>query len=153
MDPAGLTSVAKQRKIAENEAEVFWINGQEIEVKSQEGLKLIGRIFRSSAAEKKWVICVHDYRSDGKTDMSFIGKKYAEKGYNVLIPDLRAHGKSEGEIIGMGWLDRLDLIIWINYILKTQPEAAIILHGGSMGASAIMMASGEKCQKLFAGSF
>ena len=77
-------------------------------------------------------------------DMSHIGKRYAEKGFNVLVPDLRAHGESEGEIIGMGWLDRLDLIAWIQLILDEQPNASIILHGGSMGASTIMMASGEK---------
>lgn len=150
MDPSALTIVEKQRQIAENDAADFWGKGEEIEVKSHDGLKLIGRIFQLSP-NNKWVVCVHDYRSDGKTDMSYIGKKYAEKGFNVLIPDLRAHGKSEGEIIGMGWLDRLDLIIWINHLLKVQPNASIILHGGSMGASAIMMASGEKLPKAVRG--
>lgn len=32
----------------------------------------------------------------------------------------------------------------IQLILDEQPNASIILHGGSMGASTIMMASGEK---------
>lgn len=144
MDPSALTTVERQRQLAESQAEDFWTSGKEIEVKSQDGLKLIGRSFHCQPNSHKWVICVHDYRSDGKKDMSYIGKKYAENGFNVLIPDLRAHGKSEGEIIGMGWLDRLDLIVWINYVLNQDPSAKIILHGGSMGASAIMMASGEK---------
>ena len=151
MDPSAFTVVKKQRQIAENKAADFWGKGKEIEVKSQDGLKLIGRVFHFSPSDKKWVICVHDYRSNGKTDMSYIGEKYAEKGFNVLIPDLRAHGKSEGEIIGMGWLDRLDLIIWIRYILDEQPEASIILHGSSMGATAIMMASGEKLPEAVRG--
>ncbi len=144
MDPSALTTVEKKRQLAESQAEGFWLTGTEIEVKSQDGLKLIGRLFHSKLDSHKWVICVHDYRSDGKKDMAYIGKKYAENGFNVVIPDLRAHGKSEGEIIGMGWLDRLDLIVWINYILSQDPDAKMILHGGSMGASAIMMASGEK---------
>ncbi|MGG5313339.1 hypothetical protein IGL76_002058 [Enterococcus sp. DIV2381] len=144
MDPASLTTVDEQRQKLEDLAEDFWQKGESVTTKSHEGLKLKGRMFFSYANKGKWVICVHDYRSTGKKDMSYIGKKYAEKGFNVLIPDLRAHGESEGEIIGMGWLDRLDLILWINEILKKEPEATILLHGGSMGASTIMMASGEK---------
>ncbi|MGX7173597.1 alpha/beta hydrolase [Enterococcus ratti] len=142
MDPALLT-VEKPQQDTKSKAENFWENGEETEVRSYDGLKLIGRMFRLSTGEK-WVVCVHDYRSDGQKDMSYIGKKYVEKGFNVLIPDLRAHGKSEGKIIGMGWLDRLDLMCWINYLLKIHPQASIILHGSSMGATAIMMASGEK---------
>ena len=78
--------------------------------------------------------------------MSYIGKKkYAENGFNVLIPDLRAHGKSEGEIIGMGWLDWLDLIVWINYVLNQDPSAKNYFTWWINGRFfAIMMASGEK---------
>lgn len=45
--------------------------------------------------------------------MFYIGKRYVEKGFNVFIFDLCVYGESEGEIIGMGWLDWLDLIVWI----------------------------------------
>ncbi len=144
MDPASLTTVERKRQELEEQAEDFWQRGETRTVKSHDGLKLAGRMIRSGSSQHNWVICVHDYRSTGKRDMSSIGKQYAAKGYNVLIPDLRAHGDSEGEIIGMGWLDRLDLIVWIHTIIDDDPEASIILHGGSMGASAIMMASGEK---------
>ena len=44
----------------------------------------------------------------------------------------------------MGWLDRLDLIEWINYLVKTYGNIKIILYGISMGAAAVMMTSGEK---------
>ncbi|WP_213180044.1 alpha/beta hydrolase [Enterococcus lactis] len=143
-DPAAVTSVEKKRQKLEEECESFWEQGIPKTIKSYDGLKLAGQMFLQPTQQNKWVICVHDYRSTGKRDMSHIGKRYAEKGFNVLIPDLRAHGESEGEIIGMGWLDRLDLIAWIQLILDEQPDASIILHGGSMGASTIMMASGEK---------
>ena len=63
--------------------------------------------------------------------------------YNVLIPDLRSHGLSEGNYIGMGWDDRLDIISWINYILNENPNAEIVLHGVSMGATTVLMTSGE----------
>ncbi|MGV2687118.1 alpha/beta hydrolase, partial [Clostridium perfringens] len=64
-------------------------------------------------------------------------------GYNVLIPDLRAHGNSEGSYIGMGWNDRLDIIEWINLIIKNYENTEIILHGVSMGAATVSMVSGE----------
>ena len=54
------------------------------------------------------------------------------KDSTFLYP-IYAHGESEGEIIGMGWLDRLDLIAWIQLILDEQPDASIILHGGFNG--------------------
>ena len=43
----------------------------------------------------------------------------------------------------MGWDDRLDIISWINYILNENPNAEIVLHGVSMGATTVLMTSGE----------
>ncbi len=70
-------------------------------------------------------------------------KHFHEMGYNVLLPYLRAHGKSEHDYCSMGWLERLDIIDWINYIIEKNPNAKIILHGASMGAATVMMATGE----------
>ena len=53
------------------------------------------------------------------------------------------HGDSEGTKIGMGWPERMDIIKWINRILSWEPNARIVLHGVSMGAATVLMASGE----------
>ena len=90
----------------------------------------------------KWAIVVHGYGGSGKL-MSDKSKYFYDMGYNVLIPDLRGHGKSEGDYIGMGWKDRLDIISWINFITKENPNAEIVLHGTSMGAATVLMTSGE----------
>ena len=90
----------------------------------------------------KWTIVVHGYGGSGKL-MSDKAKYFYDMGYNVLIPDLRGHGKSEGDYIGMGWKDRLDIISWINFIIKENPNAEIVLHGTSMGAATVLMTSGE----------
>ena len=90
----------------------------------------------------KWAIVVHGYGGSGKL-MSDKAKYFYDMGYNVLIPDLRGHGKSEGDYIGMGWKDRLDIISWINFIIKENPNAEIVLHGTSMGAATVLMTSGE----------
>ena len=95
-----------------------------------------------SQNSNKWAIVVHGYGGSGKL-MSDKSKYFYDMGYNVLIPDLRGHGKSEGNYIGMGWKDRLDIISWINFIIKENPNAEIVLHGTSMGAATVLMTSGE----------
>lgn len=62
----------------------------------------------------------------------------------MLTPDMRAHGESEGKYIGMGWLDRKDVLQWIDFIIARDPQAEIILHGVSMGGATVMMVSGEE---------
>ncbi|OJG28087.1 hypothetical protein RU98_GL001335 [Enterococcus caccae] len=105
--------------------------------------KLYSRLIIPHPESKKWVICVHGYRSFGKRDMAFVASKFSEQGYNILIPDLRSHGLSTGNVIGMGWLDRLDLLKWIEEVIRLEAQAEIILFGGSMGAATVMMTSGE----------
>lgn len=90
-----------------------------------------------------WAIVVHGYYGQGK-DMIYYAKEYCNRGYNVLMIDLRGHGQSEGDYIGMGWHDRLDLIDWINYLISKNSNCEIILHGVSMGAATVMMATGEE---------
>ncbi len=120
----------------------FWLTEYEWGALSFDQEKLVASTFLQDSS--RWVICVHGYRSTGFDEMSAQAKTYFEAGYNVLVPDLRAHGRSSGKIIGLGWLDRLDLITWINLITENNPQAEIILHGEGMGAAAVLMASGEK---------
>ena len=117
-------------------------NTQEVYIQNKK-LKLHGYIAKSKRESKTWVIAVHGYTDSAYFMVSAV-KQFLNYGYNVLIPDLRAHGKSDGKYIGMGWLDRLDLIEWINYLIKTFGNIKIILYGISMGAAAVMMTSGEK---------
>jgi len=89
-----------------------------------------------------WVIVVHGYYGKAN-DMGYYAKEYYNRGHNVLVVDLRGHGQSEGNYIGMGWHDRLDIIDWANYLISKNPKCQIILHGISMGAATVMMATGE----------
>ncbi|HAX72748.1 MAG TPA: alpha/beta hydrolase [Firmicutes bacterium] len=114
----------------------------ELNITSDDGLTLHAYEVLNENKTNKWVIATHGYTSDA-TQMSSYAKKFYDMGYNVLIPNLRGHGDSEGDYIGMGWHDRLDMLSWIELILKGTPDADIVLHGVSMGAATVMMTSGE----------
>ena len=68
-------------------------------------------------------------------------------GFNVLLPDLHACGKSDGKAQQMGWLDRLDVLQWINIADSLWRDSArqseIVVHGVSMGAAATMCVAGD----------
>ena len=117
-------------------------NKKSIYINSFDNLKLHGYVVKNDNS-KKWAICVHGY-TNKCTHMSSIAYHYNQMGYNILTPDLRGHGKSQGDYIGMGWHDRIDMLRWIDHILKIDKDAEIILHGISMGASTVMMVSGEE---------
>ncbi|WP_054943132.1 alpha/beta hydrolase [Paenibacillus ihuae] len=125
-----------------------WISRQhfrEVELRSDDGLKLKGYFLPSERAEGRTAIIAHGYSGKGK-DMGATAKIYYEhSGYNVLIPDARGHGQSEGDYIGFGWPERRDYLKWIEFVLReTGPQAQIVLHGVSMGGATVLMASGEE---------
>lgn len=131
----------------EVEADVNWLikdsNYIDTYITSSDNLKLHAYEVKNENKTDKWAIVVHGYTSEGKL-LSSKAKHLYNMGYNVLVPDLRSHGTSEGNYIGMGWHDRLDIIDWINYIVKNNPKSEIALHGTSMGSATVLMLSGEK---------
>ena len=122
-----------EKWLAENAKDIY-LQNKKINLHSYE--------IKNIKESKIWVIAVHGY-TDSANFMVPAAKQFLNYGYNVLMPDLRAHGKSEGKYIGMGWLDKDDIILWIDYLIATYGNIKIILYGISMGAATVMMASGE----------
>lgn len=119
------------------------IKNEKVEITVNDGITLKGTEYIKDEQINDWVIVLHGYRSNPESVIS-IGRHFSEKGYNVLIPYMRATGESEGEYIGMGWLDKDDLKCWIDLIIKQNNNSNIILHGSSMGAATVLMASGDE---------
>ena len=119
------------------------IKNEKVEITANDGITLKGTEYIKDEQINDWVIVLHGYRSNPESVIS-IGRHFSEKGYNVLIPYMRATGESEGEYIGMGWLDKDDLKCWIDLIIKQNNNSNIILHGSSMGAATVLMASGDE---------
>ena len=119
---------------------------EKLEIKAKDDITLRATAYYNKTENQEnhnWVIVAHGYRSKPSWVASIGMHFYKEKGYNVLIPSMRATEESEGKYIGMGWLDKDDIIGWINKIIEKDKNAKIILHGSSMGAATVLMASGE----------
>lgn len=110
-------------------------------ITKNDGLKLVGHYL--SRGGNKLAIIVHGYGADYR-EMQKYAKYFLDKNYDILAVENRTHGKSEGKMMGMGWLDRLDLLQWIDLMVEKNPDYQIVLMGLSMGASTVCMASGEQ---------
>ncbi len=85
-------------------------------------------------------LVLHGWR-DCAIDFFYLARLYErELGYNVVMPDFHAHGLSEGNAARMGWLDRHDMIRWMEIFQSD----TMVVHGVSMGGATAMMMSGEK---------
>lgn len=118
---------------------------QPVELGSRDGLRLHGWLFDPDCASPvphAYAICVHGYTGE-PAEMAKWAHRYARLGFTVLVPAQRAHELSEGRYVGMGWLERNDLLNWIHLIVQSDPEARILLYGGSMGASTVMNTVGD----------
>lgn len=124
-----------------------WIRDQtfeDVQLQSYDDLTLQGYLLEAKEPTNKLVITAHGYLGHGK-QMGLYGQYYYEQlGYHFFTPDLRGHGASEGDYIGFGWHDRFDMIDWIDLLIERfGSDTEIVLHGLSMGASTMLMASGE----------
>lgn len=137
--------IENNKKIAKENSEKWseTIQQKQVEVKANDNITLRGTEYLKQEETNKWAIILHGYRSNPSSVLT-IGEHFSEKGYNVLIPSMRACADSEGEYVGMGWLDKEDLKCWINLIIEENKNAEIILHGSSMGAATVLMASGDE---------
>lgn len=117
--------------------------GERVTVQSEDNLQLVGQYWAAGKRQHKWVLLVHGYQSSKELMLAAMGQRYQQRGYHVLAIDQRAHGESEGQFTGMGWLERRDLLRWIQWICAQDEQARIALHGISMGGATVMMTAGE----------
>lgn len=115
-----------------------------IQVRSDDGTALAGRMIPGTKRLRPWVLMLHDFGGSWRDSLAF-SRIYAAHDCNIMLVDMRAHGESEGKWTGSGWLDRRDVIAWCSWIIaRTGEETQIIIHGIGMGATAALFAAEEK---------
>lgn len=113
-------------------------------ITSDDGLRLVAACFRPKLEHThRWAVLVHGYGRNKEYTWDY-AEEYLREGYVTLSPDLRGAGESEGQYLTMGAKESDDLKLWVEEILRRDPEAKIVLHGVSMGAATVMMASAKE---------
>ena len=114
-------------------------------ITAPDGIRMHAYYAYASRPTRKTAVIVHGY-TDCAVRMFHISYLYNHSlDYNVLIPDLRFSGLTNGEAIQMGWLDRKDVMQWIDLAPRLFGDSIqSVVHGISMGAATTMMTSGEK---------
>ena len=126
----------------EGDSAWFAENSEDRWLTSHDGLALHGLYLPQESESHKYAVICHGYGSIPQFGGRFAAEFY-EMGYSVLAPAARAHELSEGRYTSMGWLERRDIVAWVNAIVEQDPQARIVLFGVSMGGATVMMAAGE----------
>lgn len=128
-----------------DEAAAWFAAGEETVLTSDDGLALKAHYFPQEGSQRCIIVC-HGYGGNG-AQMFGYARQFYNLGFSVLVPDARAHGESEGMYYGMGWLERKDILGWIDRLIAADPAVEIALFGVSMGGATVMMTAGEELPK------
>ena len=115
-----------------------------VSIKSFDGLTLRGKYYEYKPGAVTEIL-FHGYRGTAERDLCGGVERCFSLGRNALIVDQRASGDSDGHVITFGIKECRDCLAWIDFVInKFGKDTRIILTGISMGASTVLMASGEK---------
>lgn len=121
---------------------------EDLEITSEDGLKLKGYFINKFPKSKKLMIIVHGYTSNHYIGLQYLDIFFEEE-FNVLMIDVRSHGNSEGNYATYGYYEREDLNQWIDFMKdKLGSDIKIGLHGQSMGAATVLMYGGKYEDKV-----
>lgn len=121
-----------------------WLARQEAEditVQSDDGF-VLHALLVPHIAPRATVLLFHGWHSSAELDFLCLLPFLHSIGIQCLLIDERAQGDSEGAYMTFGVRERLDVSVWVDYLASRFGKAhPLFLHGQSMGASAVMMAS------------
>lgn len=124
-----------------------WCRDQDMQdcyIRSLDDLILHACYLPAENAER-YVILSHGYKGSGFGDFAYTARFLHENKCNLLFIDQRCCGQSEGKYITFGAKEQYDVQRWTYYIARrNKNKLPIYLYGESMGAAAVLMASGHR---------
>lgn len=133
-----------EKEYEEGKAWCMMQNMQDCYMKSEDGL-MLHAYYLPAANARRYVLLSHGYKGSGFGDFAYTAQFLHEHQCNLLFIDQRCCGKSKGEYITFGALEQYDVQRWAYYIARrNKRRLPIYLYGESMGAAAVLMASGHR---------
>ena len=116
-------------------------------IRSMDGLKLHAS-FLPAENPKRMVLLSHGYRGTSFGSVAHMAEHLYENGSSLLFIDQRCCGKSEGEYITFGAKEQYDILWWLHRLNEENKDhLPVYLLGQSMGAEAVLLASGHDLPK------
>ncbi len=109
---------------------------ENIEIKSADGLRLEGWLFRPEGKARGLVVLIHG-KDINRSHFIEAAEAFTARGYAVLAYDQRAHGRSEGQYVTYGAKEVDDLRRFLD-ALRLKP---VVLIGESLGAAVALQAA------------
>ncbi len=113
-----------------------------VEILSKDGEVLQGHYWHAMNP-KRLVIAFHGWRSKWSRDFGNMRRLWVDTDCDVLFIEQRGQHGSTGEYMGFGLTERFDCLDWLSWANEhVDRSLPIYLHGMSMGATTVLMASG-----------
>ena len=124
---------------------LYGLEFAEVRVKSRDGLELAGW-WVPGGRERKAALLVHGLNASKSSPYVLPALPvYAGLGFGVLLLDLRAHGDSPGRRTTLGALEVRDVLGGLDWLAQRgYPREAVVLHGWSMGAAAVLRVAADE---------
>lgn len=129
-----------RKKISSKDVDLTWWNKFKIErlvTNADDNTKLVG--YYLDFESDKTAILVPGF--DGWQNLQLYAKLFKEIGFNILAVECRWQGDSEGKEFCLK--DGQDVLCWINFLNKKNPNNKILLFGLSSGGTAVCCATGQ----------
>ena len=127
----------KQKYIIEGYYES--LEKEDFNITSQDGHKLVGQLIKNPVASEKYIVLCHGYGFNRVGGIKYI-EIFLKEGFNIVVYDHRNSGESEGQYTTMGYFEKEDLKLVIDYVYSRFGQQIILgTHGESMGAATVLL--------------
>lgn len=121
-------------------------NVEELEIKSSFGehtipADYIYAVESENSKDYQTVILIHGLGGNRYSNYP-LAEIFLKKGYNVITYDQRSSNENMAKYTTFGYLEKYDLMDWVNYVEEQAPEQKIGIWGASFGGATAGLALG-----------